>query len=130
MDTLAHLPGHDRRASPISKGGHTRRSRCTEPNVRYGANDLQSLSRKYDGYLRYARAKRHVEQFGIPNFRVLTITIGGDEKVANVAQTAGEVCDGVGVGRFLVTNFEALENADPFEVPWFDARGNEVRLEV
>jgi hypothetical protein len=104
--------------------------RCTEPNVRYGFNDLQSLSRKYEGYLAYARAKRHTEQFGVSNFRVLTITTGGDEKVANVAQTAGEVCDGVGVGRFLVTNFAALAQSDPFEVSWLDASGNEVRLEI
>jgi transposase len=26
VDTLAHLPGHDRPQSPISKGGETRRS--------------------------------------------------------------------------------------------------------
>jgi hypothetical protein len=88
--------------------------RCTEPNVRYGANDLQSLARKYAGYVSYARAKRHVEEFGIANFRVLTITTGGEGKAANVAQTAGEVCDGVGVGRFLVTNFATLEQGDPF----------------
>jgi hypothetical protein len=31
VDTLAHLPGHDRPRSPISKGGETRRSRCSTP---------------------------------------------------------------------------------------------------
>jgi hypothetical protein len=61
---------------------------------------------------------------------VLTVTTGGEGKVENVAQTALEVCDGMGVGRFLVTNFATLEQGDPFAVPWFDACGNEVRLEI
>jgi hypothetical protein len=30
VDTPAHLPGHDRRRSPISKGGETRRSQKTK----------------------------------------------------------------------------------------------------
>jgi hypothetical protein len=104
--------------------------RCTEPNVRYGFNDLQSLSRKYEGYLSYARAKRHVEQFGVSNFRVLTVTTGGQAKIENVSQTASEVCNGMGVGRFLVTNFAMLEQDDPFDVSWLDASGSAVRLEV
>jgi hypothetical protein len=61
---------------------------------------------------------------------VLTIAAGGERKVKNLAATAGEVCDGQGVGRFLVTNFAALENADPFEALWLDASGNEVRLAI
>jgi hypothetical protein len=102
--------------------------RCTEPNVRRGSEHLQSLARKYEGYLSYARAKRHVEQFGVSNFRVLTITTGEGKKVANVAEAAGEVCGGVGVGRFLVTSFATLTNSDPFEIDWLDASGKDVPL--
>jgi hypothetical protein len=100
----------------------------SEPNVRYGSHDLQSLARKYDGYLAYARAKRHVAAFGVSNFRVLTVTTGEERKIANVARTAGEVCGGVGVGRFLVTSFATLARGDVFEVPWLDAVGRAVAL--
>jgi hypothetical protein len=103
---------------------------CSEPNGRHSLSDLQHLEYKYDGYLSYALSKRCLEQFGVSNFRVLTITLGGDRKVKNLAATTGEVCDGEGSGRFLVTNFAALENADPFEALWLDASGREVRLEV
>lgn len=104
--------------------------RCSEPNVRHGSSDLQSLARKYDGYLAYARAKRQIEQFGVSSFRVLTVTTGEERKVANVARTAGEMCAGVGVGRFLVTSFAALAQGDVFAVPWLDASGREVRLGI
>ncbi len=106
-------------------------NRSTEPNVRYGANDLQSLARKYEGYLAYGRAKRHVEQFGVRNFRVLTVTTGGETKVGNVARTAYDVCGGVGSGRFLVTNFDMFsEHGDPFALPWLSASGEVTRLEL
>jgi hypothetical protein len=88
------------------------------------------LARKYDGYLSYARAKRHVEQFGISNFRVLTVTTGKRRKTANVAETDGGVCKGVGIGRFLVTSLTTLARGDVFEVPWLDASGREVQLGV
>ena len=104
--------------------------RGTEPNVRRGSEEMQSLARKYDGYLSYARAKRSRAQFGIANFRVLTVTTGEERKAANVAETAGEVCGRNGVGRFLVTSFAAFEESDPLEISWLDASGNEVRLGV
>ena len=40
------------------------------------------------------------------------------------------VCGGVGVGRFLVTNFAALEASDALDVPWLDASGNTIYLRV
>ena len=59
---------------------------------------------------------------------MLTVTDGGEAKMRNVAETARDVCGGVGVGRFLVTSFAALEAHDALEVPWLDAGGNEMRL--
>jgi hypothetical protein len=100
----------------------------SEPNGRHAASELQHLEYKYDAYLRYARSKRCLEQFGVSNFRVLTVTEGGEQKVANVAEAASRICDGVGVGRFLVTNFDTLLSGDPFEIPWLDASGKETRL--
>jgi hypothetical protein len=41
-----------------------------------------------------------------------------------------DVCDGVGAGRFLVTNVEALEGADPLGLSWLDATGTPTRLSL
>ena len=65
--------------------------RGTEPNERYAQPELQSLKAKYQDYLSYARAKRHIEQFGVTNFRVLTVTTGGEKNLSNIAKTAGEI---------------------------------------
>jgi hypothetical protein len=97
------------------------RDRSTEPNVRHSQDYLESLKRKYEWYLAYARAKRHVEQFGIKNFRVLTIVSGGEAKMRNVAKTAYEVSGGVGAGRFLVTNSQTLREQDALTLPWLTA---------
>lgn len=102
----------------------------TEPNTRYSSPFLEYLTGKFDGYLAYARAKRCREQFGLSNFRVLTVTSGGEINVANIARAAYDVCGGIGVGRFLVTSAAALEASDPLDVIWLDASGEEIRLGV
>ena len=98
------------------------------PNIRFRSPHLEHLAGKYERYLAYARAKRSLEQFGVANFRVLTVTDGGETKVRNVAETARDVCGSVGVGRFLVTSFAALEASDALNVAWLDASGKELRL--
>jgi len=100
----------------------------SEPNVRYRSPELEHLAGKYEGYLAYARARRSREQFGIANFRVLTVTGGGEAKMQHIAKAAHDVCGGVGVGRFLVTSFASLETSDALDAPWLDAGGGEVRL--
>jgi hypothetical protein len=102
--------------------------RGTMPNARYSSPHIEHLAGKYERYLTYARGKRSLEQFGIANFRVLTVTDGGAAKVENVARAAHEVCGGVGAGRFLATSFAELEARDAFDVAWLDANGKEVRL--
>jgi hypothetical protein len=124
-DWLFAIPKEEREPSLFL----TEINMSTEPNGRHAASELQSLEYKYDAYLRYAHSKRCMEQFGVSNFRVLTVTMGGEEKVKNVAAAAGRVCNGVGVGRFLLTNFATLASGDPFEVPWLDAGGTAVTLE-
>jgi hypothetical protein len=102
----------------------------SEPNTRFRSPELEHLTGKYERYLAYARAKKCREQFGISNFRVLTVTGGGEAKMEHIAKAANAVCDGVGVGRFLVTNVAALEGADPLEAVWLDADGDDARSGV
>ena len=103
--------------------------RCTEPNTRRGSEELQSLQRKFEGYLAYARARRQREQFGIGNFRVLTITTGSETRVRNMAAAAHKASGGVGAGRFLSASFADLLVHDPLAtLPWVDSGGGIVRL--
>jgi hypothetical protein len=72
------------------------RARCR--TCAFRSPDIEHLAGKYERYLAYARAKKSLEQFGVANFRVLTVTDGGETKLRNVAQAARDVCGGVGVG--------------------------------
>jgi hypothetical protein len=104
--------------------------RGTMPNARLASPHIEHLAGKYERYLAYARAKGSLGQFGIANFRVLTVTDGGETKVGNVARAAHEVCGGVGAGRFLATSFAALEAQDAFDAAWLDASGRKIRFYV
>jgi hypothetical protein len=104
--------------------------RSTMPNIRFRSPHLEHLAGKYERCLAYARAKKSREQFGVSNFRVLTVTDGGETKLRNVALAARDVCGGVGAGRFLVTSFTAHEAGDALDVPWLDASGRETRLRI
>jgi hypothetical protein len=57
----------------------------SEPNTRFLSPELEHLTGKYEGYLAYARARKSREQFGIANFRVLTVTGGGEAKMQHIA---------------------------------------------
>ncbi len=92
----------------------------------------ESFGRKFgsEGYFAYARAERQIKQFGIKNFRVLTITTGGERKVLNLAATIGFATHGVEARRYLTTNFTALAVADPLAAPWVDATGSVITLQL
>lgn len=130
------VPGRDRRLVPdwtITLGMASaatdpslffiEKDKSTEPNRRYRSPGLQSLAFKFSGYLAFARARQHHRQFGLKNFRVLTITDGGETKMANVARTAFEVTGGVGVERFLVTSSAELARVGPLRCAWLNAAG-------
>ena len=130
------VPGRDRRLVPdwtitLGMAGSANepslffieKDKSTEPNRRYRSPELQSLAFKFAGYLAYARARQQLRQFGLKNFRVLTITDGGETKMANVARTAFEVTGGVGVERFLVTSSAELSAVGPLRCGWLNAAG-------
>ena len=138
------VPGRDRPLYPdwifaLALEGATRSEpclffvevdRCTEPNVRHGSPERQSLARKYEGYLAFARARGQLDQFGVRNFRVLTVTTGGPAKVMNLAQAAFAVSGGRGAERFLATSAAALAEQDVLSVPWVNGAGQVSRLIV
>jgi Replication-relaxation len=104
--------------------------RSTMPNVRRAQPDLSYLGEKFATYHVYAYAGMPELEFGTPRFRVLTAVDGGEAKMRNVARTAFETSGGTAPDRFLVTSLASLREGDPFGIPWMNAAGEWVRLEV
>ena len=96
----------------------------TMPNTRHDGSDLQSLAWKFERYLAYAKSGAAENDFGTKSLRVLTIVNGGEEKKANVAQTALMICDGMGVDRFLVAKLGDIQKQSVMEPIWINAEGD------
>lgn len=95
----------------------------TEPNNRHQKSVLQSLRAKFEGYLAYTRSGLVELEFGTKACRVLTVVTGGEKKRENVARVAHEVCDGVGVDRFLVATLDDVRNGKVEDLTWINAGG-------
>lgn len=94
--------------------------RATEPNVR-GRGELSSIHRKILTYEAYAKAKGHVAQFGIDNFRVLFLTSAGEDRIVGMfeAMQRQTAPGGSGSGRYLFGLRQQLDHDDLL----FDALG-------
>jgi len=104
--------------------------RSTEPNMRRPEAVLDELAEKFELYNLYAESERPLVDFGTPHFHVLTAVSGGEAKMRNVARTAFGICGETAPDRFLVTSLAALEEGDPFEVPWLNAAEEPILLGV
>jgi hypothetical protein len=64
----------------------------------------------------------------VPGFRVLTVITGGELMLENVCETARSVVGDQGVNRFLAIRLAELLDADPYALPWRNAKGEPVFL--
>jgi len=81
------------------------------------------LATYYHGW----RQRRHVEQFGIEQLRVLTITTSV-RRVETMINALGDVTAGKGSELFLFVDDETLRSANPLDAIWTSGKGNAVRL--
>ncbi len=90
--------------------------------------DLSDFARKIIGYSAYGEAGGHLEQFGVNNFRVLTVTTS-QRRAENLVSLTQRLTSR-GLGRFLFTDRETLERyrSDVLSLPWRNGRGEAVRL--
>lgn len=100
--------------------------RGTIPISRRGG-DHRSIRRKLKTYYDGWRAQRHIEQFGIKQMRVLTIT-SSPERVRNMVRCVGELTEGRGSAFFLFGDRNAFQTLTPLETAWVNGRREEVRL--
>jgi len=115
-DTAAYfLLEVDRGTIPIDRTD-TEGTAAWRKSIRY------KLATYYDGW----KAGRHVEQFGVKQVRVLTITSSA-KRVENMLATVDEITDGRGSNFFLFTNRGQLE-AGPLDMEWVTGKGMKVKL--
>jgi hypothetical protein len=81
------------------------------------------LKTYYDGW----RAQRHLEQFGVKQMRVLTVT-RSRERVHNMVGTVRNITEGRGSNFFLFIDRGKLATADPLHVEWMTGKGEVVSL--
>ncbi len=86
-----------------------------------------SVKKKLLAYHHGHLAKRHTALWGIPGFRVLTITKSA-ERVASMIEVVKEITGGKGSNVFLFAEAEAIAGGNPLEIEWLTGKRTRVRL--
>lgn len=108
----------DRGTMPIVRGGRAKAAR--------GSLKQTSLFKKFVAYHETHRSKLHTQRFGIKNFRVLTVTTGGRDRVAAMVDAAAHLTGARGF--LLFTTAEELRTTNPLTLEWTNGNGERVRL--
>lgn len=107
------------------------------PVRRYGesAEELVGGKRRLRTYFKHKlaayyhgwRQRRHIEQFGIEQLRVLTVTTS-EQRIDTMLDALREVTNGKGSDLFLFAHEEALRTGGPLEAEWISGKDACVRL--
>jgi hypothetical protein len=100
--------------------------RGTMPVVRKGLSRT-SFARKLAIFWEGWNARRHVEQFGVAQMRVLTVA-PSPERVRNMVAVVRGLTGGKGTGFFLFMDQKTLAASDPLKAVWTSGKGEPVRL--
>jgi DNA-binding PadR family transcriptional regulator len=100
--------------------------RGTIPIARRSLNH-RSIARKLATYYQGWLTKRHVEQFGAKQMRVLFVTESA-QRVRNMLSAVDQITGGKGSNFFLFVDRPALTAGDPLEVEWTSGKRAAVRL--
>jgi hypothetical protein len=84
---------------------------------------MHKLSTYWHGW----RQDRHVEQFGVKQLRVLTITTSA-RRIETMLDALHEVTGGKGSELFLFIEDDALRETNPFDAMWITGKGRECRI--
>lgn len=88
-----------------------------------------SFKKKLLTYHHGHEAKRHVDLWGIPGFRVLTITRSA-ERIESMRTALNEVTRGKGSNVFLFAELTNIFHEGPLVVAWRTGRNHTIRLAV
>jgi Replication-relaxation len=97
------------------------------PVERYTNTYRTYFAKKILTYYEANRQRRHVNDLGLENFRVLTLTTT-PERVERMLDAVQKITDGRGSNMFLFTDETKLVADHPLDVIWISGKGQEVRL--
>ena len=86
-----------------------------------------SFRKKLLVYHHAHQAKRHIAQWGIPGFRVLTIAKSA-ERIASMIEVVAEITAGKGSNVFLFADTNMASSVDPFATVWITGKGHRTQL--
>ena len=112
----------DRGQMPVRRGERSREE-VIAGKRRMRTYYMHKLATYFYGW----RQRRHVEQFGVDQMRVLTVTTSV-QRIDTMLDALREVTNGKGTEFFLFVDEETLRGTDPLKAPWITGKGNTVRL--
>ena len=86
-----------------------------------------SFRKKLLVYHHAHQAKRHIAQWGIPGFRVLTIAKSA-ERIGSMIEVVAEITAGKGSNVFLFADTHMASSVDPFATVWITGKGHRTQL--
>ena len=95
--------------------------------IERASSDHRSIRRKLEAYYEGWRTRRHVEQLGFENVRVLFLTTS-PTRVENMLATVDHITAGRGTGFFLFGDQVSLADRNPLEFEWISGRHEKLRL--
>lgn len=103
------------------------RDRGEMPVERYSRKDQTYFAKKMLIYYEANRAGEHLREFGIPNFRVATVTTTL-ERVEQMIEAQRAITGGRGSNMFLFIDDASLAETDPLNARWLTGKHDLVRL--
>ncbi|MBR1226898.1 replication-relaxation family protein [Bradyrhizobium sp. AUGA SZCCT0176] len=97
------------------------------PVTRFRTQYGTYVAKKLHIYLEASRQRKHVNELGIPNFRVLIETTTR-ERVVQMIEALEELTSGRGSNLFLFIDEATLAGSDPLNARWVSGKRNHVRL--
>lgn len=103
------------------------RDRGEMPVERHSRKDQTYFAKKMLIYYEANRAGEHQREYGIPNFRVATVTTT-PERVEQMIEALKEITGGRGSNMFLFIDDHSLAETDPLDALWLTGKGERIRL--
>ena len=112
----------DRGQMPVRRNGASAEE-IVEGKPRVRTSYRHKLATYYHGW----RQRRHVEQFGIEQLRVLTVTTSAI-RIETMLDAVRDVTGGIGSDLFLFIDEETLRSTNPLDAIWKSGKGKPARL--
>jgi hypothetical protein len=103
------------------------RDRGEMPVERHSRKDQTYFAKKLAIYFEANRAGEHLRNFGIPNFRVATVTTT-PQRVEQMIEAQREITGGRGSNMFLFVDDASLAQSNPLDAMWITGKGERIRI--